>query len=402
MGILSDLKARTIKPGDPALAHGGITGLTLIPNKTKGSGKWVLRYVSPVTGKRRNMGLGSYPDVGIAAAGKLAQGYREQLAAGIDPLETRTTADQHSPRPPTFREAATTLHGDLLLSWKNEKHGQQWINTLTQYVFPALGSLPIDTITAQHVADSLKPIWLAKAETASRVKQRMHAVFAWGWAHGFIAANPVDVVKFLLPQQPGKALRTQHQPAMPWRQVPRFVAEHLHQEGRETVTRRLLEFLILTACRSGEVREARWEEINFDACIWTIPASRMKAKLEHVVPLSSQVVELLRKQLGMDDVLIFPSPRKNKPCSDMVLTSYLRRIQAESDIPGRTATAHGFRSSFRDWCSANRYDRDLAELALAHTISNKVEGAYNRERLLELRRPMMQAWADFVDAPSMR
>ncbi|NUA25993.1 tyrosine-type recombinase/integrase [Cupriavidus basilensis] len=395
MVTLTDAKARNLKSDGGALPHGGVTGLVLHPSNTKGQGKWVLRYVSPVTGKRRNAGLGSYPMIGIAEAGKSAQAMREQLARGIDPLEVKAS-EALKPKTPIFQEAAKTLHGELLPSWKNAKHGQQWINTLTEYAFPTLGSLPLDQIHPRHIADALRPIWLEKAETAGRLKQRLHAVMAWGWAHGHCLSNPVDVVNRLLPQQPGKAVRTQHQPAMPWRDIPAFAKRHLPASDHRDVTRAMLEFLILTASRSGEARAMKWSEVDFDRAIWSLPAERMKAKQPHRVPLSHRAIEILKNQQGVHEDLVFPSPRDQVELSDMVLTSFLRRVKAHSDTPGRIATAHGFRSSFRDWCSEQGFPRDLAERALAHAVQNKVEAAYHRTDLLEQRRPMMLAWAEFV------
>jgi len=394
MAILSDTKARNIKPNDPQLAHGGITGLVLIPAKTKGHGKWVLRYVSPVSGKRRNAGLGTYPEVGIADVGRTATAMREQLAAGIDPLEAKKI-ETSTPQMPTFKDAATFLHSELLPCWKNHKHGQQWINTLTEYVFPTIGGLLLNEIQPRHIADVLRPIWLTKAETAGRVKQRVHAVMSWGWAHGHCIANPVDVVNHLLPQQPGKSIRTEHQPAMPWREIPKFVRDKLRSASRNDVTRPMMELLILTAVRSGEIRGMRWSEVDLKAAIWSIPADRMKAKQPHRIPLANRAIEILKKQQGMHEELVFPSPRDKVELSDMVLTAFLRREKASSDTPDRVATAHGFRSSFRDWCSENGYARDLAERALAHSISNKVEAAYHRTDLLDQRRPMMEAWSLF-------
>lgn len=401
MAILSDAKARNIKPDSPQVSHGGVTGLILIPGKTKGHGKWVLRYVSPVSGKRRNAGLGSYPEVGIAEVGKTALLMREQIAAGSDPLEVKKEI-VCAPTIPSFQEAAETLHAELLPSWKNFKHGQQWINTLKEYAFGVIGSLLLNEIQPGQIADVLRPIWLTKAETAGRVKQRMHAVMAWGWAHGHCISNPVDVVHHLLPQQPGKAVRTQHQPAMPWREIPNFFQNSLKGGNRFDVTRPMLELLILTAVRSGEIRGMRWSEIDLKTATWTIPAERMKAKFSHRVPLSSRAVEIIREQQGRHEDLVFPSPRNEVELSDMVLTSFLRREKAASDTPGRTATAHGFRSSFRDWCSEQGYPRDLAERALAHTVENKVEAAYHRTDLLEQRRPMMEAWARFCTGNAVK
>jgi integrase len=396
MALLTDTKARSVKPGGTPLAHGGVTGLALDPSSTrKGHGKWFLRYVSPVTQKRRKAGLGTYPEVSIAEAARKARFMREQIAHGEDPLETKAN-EAAKPRLPTLSEAAKALHTELAPGWKNPKHAQQWINTLTAYAFPLIGAMPLDQVQPRHIADVLRPIWLTKAETASRVKQRLHAVMAWGWAHGFCQSNPVDVVNHLLPLQPGKTVRTQHQPAMPWSLIPAFVTDHMQFPHSYDVSRQVLAFLILTAARSGEVRLMTWNEVDLGTSLWTVPAERMKAKLTHRVPLSKQAVAILKHQRGQHDTFVFPSVRERTSLSDMALTAFLRRVGAISDMPGRNATAHGFRSSFRDWCSENGYARDLAEKALAHTVQNKVEAAYHRTDLLVQRRPMMQAWADFV------
>lgn len=400
MATITDTKARNIKPTDPAIPHGGITGLALHPSASKGHGKWVLRYVSPITGKRRNAGVGAYPEVGVAEAGRRATAMRTLLLEGKDPLQEKTKIEEEKPKAPTFEQAAHTLHQDLLPAWKNPKHAQQWINTMKDYVFPKLGNKFLHEIQPADIAETLKPIWLTKAETASRIKQRMHAVMAWGWAHGHCQSNPVDVVEHLLAQQPGKAIRTKHHPAMPWRDIPKFVQQELRVTNRAEVTRTLLEFVILTACRSGEARGMTWDEIDWKEKIWTVPASRMKAKLPHRVPLSPRALALLESQKDQHEQLVFPSVRDRVELSDMALTSLLRRLKAHSDSPGRIATAHGFRSSFRDWCSENGYSRDLAERSLAHTIKDKVEAAYHRTDLLEQRRPLMDAWARFITTPA--
>ncbi|MFM5185757.1 tyrosine-type recombinase/integrase [Aeromonas veronii] len=395
MALLSDAKARSIKPDDKPIPHGGITGLTLHPSTTKGRGKWVFRYVSPVTGKRRNAGLGIYPEISIAEAGNQARLMREQLARGLDPLEIKKE-EASKPAIPTVEIAARQVHEQLLPGWRNPKHGKQWISTLEQYAFPIIGRQPINAITPAHIASVLQPIWLEIPETATRVKQRLHAVMAWAWAHGFCQANPVDVVDKLLPLQPSKAIRTQHQPAMDWRELPAFYQQHLANAERFDVSRALLSFVLLTACRSGEARKMRWDEVDMDAAIWTIPADRMKTQVMHRVPLSLQAMAVLEKVRGLHGEWVFPSPRKQVPLTDMALTTLLRRVEAPSTTPERLATAHGFRSTFRDWCSEQGYPRDLAERALAHLIQNKVEAAYHRTDLLDQRRPMMDAWAEFV------
>lgn len=395
MALLTNTKAKNIQPGDKPLPHGGITGLTLHPSSTKGRGKWVLRYMSPVTQKRRNAGLGSYPEITISEVSNIASIMREQIIKGIDPLEFKKSISE-KPSIPSFEDAARKLHTELLPGWKNEKHGKQWITTMEQYVFPFIGAMTLDTIAPADIADTLRPIWLTRSETASRVKQRIHAVMQWAWAHSYCSANPVDVVAHLLPQQISVSIRTEHQPAMPWKSLPLYIATYVSTDERYNVTRALLLFVILTASRSGEARAMRWGEIDFKQRVWTIPAERMKAGMQHRVPLSDQAMSLLHSLKGLHDELVFPSPRKQVVLSDMVLTAFLRRTKAPSDNPNRVATAHGFRSTFRDWCSEHGYSRDLAERALAHTVKNKVEAAYHRTDLLDQRRPMMQAWADYL------
>lgn len=400
---ITDRKAKSLKPTDDALAHGGVVGLVLLPLKTAGHGQWRLRYVSPVTGKRRVMTLGSYPAVSIADAGLAGAAAREQISKGIDPLERRRAEERESANTTaqmTFEDAARAKHQALLTGWRNTKHGQQWIGTLEMYAFPTLGSLPLQSIKPAHVADALKPIWLEKPETASRTKQRIHATFTWARAHGLIDSNPADYVLDLLPKQPAKRQRTINQPAMPVLHLPIFWRDVLRDYPYGECTRPLLMFIILTASRSGEARQMLWSEIDFSAEIWRVPATRMKSGLLHEVPLSRQALAILDGQRGLHEEIVFPSPRGLIP-SDMVLTSFLRRHEAPSDQPDRPATAHGMRATFRNWASKQRYDRDLAEMALAHAIKDPTEGAYNRDRLLELRRGMMQAWSDYCTSATL-
>ncbi|MBI1891716.1 MAG: tyrosine-type recombinase/integrase [Burkholderiales bacterium] len=412
MSFITATQANAIKPNSKPIAH-GVKGLYLHPTTSKGHGKWILRFTSPTTSKRRDMGLGSYPEISIADAGTLGRNARALIEVGKDPIEERNSEREHKRLALaiatwTFEKAARQVHTELKPSWKNKKHSAQWISTLETYVFPTLGTKQLDTITPKDVAEVLRPIWLEKAETASRTKQRIHAVMAWAWAHGYVSGNPVDVIDRILPKQPEKRARTEHQPAMPWAIIPAFFKEVLRERPKSDSTKSLLEFLILTASRSGEVRGMQWNEIDFVEKIWTIPANRMKAKRTHRVPLSDRAIEILEKQrkdLKLDSEsrnqdkplsgLVFPSPRRLM-LSDMCITALLRRAKAESSTPERTATAHGFRSSFRDWASEHGYSHDLAERALAHSVKNLVEAAYHRTDLLEQRRPMMQAWADYL------
>jgi integrase len=345
------------------------------------------------------MGLGAYPDTSIAAARQKGRDARTAITVGKDPIDEREglkVASAAMAAALTFEQAARQVHDELKAGWKNPKHASQWINTLRDYAFPTIGTRRLADLGPQDFADALRPIWLTKPETASRVKQRCHTVVRWCWAQGMIKSNPVDVVDHLLPQQPGKRTRSQHQPSMPWRDIPAFVEGAL-KAGRSNVTRALLEFVILTAARSGETRFKTWDEVDLDSKVWTVPADRMKAKAIHRVPLSSRAIEILeaQRELHPDTDLVFAAPRGGV-LSDMVLTKFLRDHNAPSSDKGRVATAHGFRSSFRDWASENGYPRDLAERALAHTIANQAEAAYHRTDLLEQRRAMMEAWAEHM------
>ncbi len=397
--MLSDARARKLKPDDKPVLDGTIKGLYLFPAQTPGTGKWILRFVSPKTSKRRDMGLGSYPTISIRDARTKAFEARLKIEDGIDPLEERRAEEDDARKKasiPTFAEAARSVHADLALGFRNAKHANQWINTLEATVFPKLGKRLVNELGPADFAGCLKPIWLEKPETASRIKQRCDAVMEWCAANGFIMASPVRVVDRLLPKQPGKRERVEHQPAMAWRELPKLFRDVLHS-GEATQTKLMLELLILTASRSGEVRQMQWEEIDFTSAVWIVPASRMKAKIIHRVPLTPRGIDILERQLQQSatgEGLVFPS-RKNTPISDMTLTKFLRDRNVISDTPGRIATAHGFRSSFRDWASENGFPKDVAERALAHTVKNAVEAAYHRTDLLEQRRSMMIAWESY-------
>lgn len=394
--MLSDAKARKLNPNDKPVSDGTIVGLYLVPSSTAGSGKWILRFVSPMNGKRREMGLGSYPTTSIRDARAKAFEARVVIDDGKDPLELRRAQEQEIERlatVPTFADAARRHHADKAEGFRNKKHTDQWINTLEQYIFPRIGKTLVNELGPADFAACLKPIWLQKPETASRVRQRCDAVMNWAAASGFIVASPVGVVDKLLPKQPGKRERVEHQPALPWRLLPAFFSDVL-QSGSPNITRHMLELLILTACRSGELRQMQWNEIDFSHAIWTVPASPMKAKVIHRVALTSRAIEILEARLmesATGEGLVFAS-RSNTPISDMTLTKFLRDNSVMSDTPGRIATAHGFRSSFRDWASEHGYSRDVAERALAHTVKNAVEAAYHRTDLLDQRRAMMLEW----------
>jgi integrase len=399
MANLTDLKAKSIKPGNRNIPDGTVVGLRLEASTAKGQGKWILRYVSPETTKRRDMGLGAYPAVGITNARKAAIEARELIRDGKDPIEVRRNdklENKVNSQALTFEQAARRVHEEMKRAWKNPKHATQWITTLEMHIFPKIGPRKIKDLKAKNFADALTIIWIQKPETALRVKQRCSVVMDWCVAQEMCDGNPVGVVNKLLPKQPAARERVVHQPSMAWPEVPEFVESEL-RNGQSLLSKLMLEFLILTAARSGEVRAMTWGEVDLDKAVWTIPANRMKTKVEHRVPLSVRAVEILTAQKAKSDhpTLVFPSIRGKVP-SDMILTKFLRDHNIMSSEAGRTATAHGFRSSFRNWASENGYPRDCAERALAHTISNQVEAAYHTTDLLDQRRDMMEAWSQYV------
>lgn len=399
MSKLTDLKARSIKPGDKPITDGTVPGLRLHPGKVAGRGKWIMRYPSPTAGRTREIGYGVYPDVTLVEAREQAGNARKLIRAGIDPIEQRKTqasAAKADADMLTFEKAARQAYANRKDGWKNKKHTAQWIKTLETYVFPKIGARKVDDLKASDFADALRPIWLEMPETARRTKQRCEAVLEWAVANELIGANPVKSVRSLLPKQPRMRERVTRFPALPWQDVPEFVTGTLHSDD-PSLSASMLELLILTGSRSGMVRAMEWDEVDFDTSTWTVPASRMKAGVEHRVPLSDRAVEILKAQKAKAEhpKLVFPTVR-GKVATDMILTKFLRDKQVPSNVKGRTATAHGFRSSFRDWVSENGYSHEAAERALAHTIRNSTEWSYNRSDLLDQRRILMQAWSDFV------
>jgi integrase len=398
--MITDAKARTLSPSEKPILDTRVPGLYLFPSTDIGNGKWILRYTSPKLRKRRDMGLGRYPHLSIKVARELAWSARQLIEQGIDPLEAREKEKEAQRRldtMPTFEDAARVVYEDLAPGFRNAKHSAQWITSLEKLIFPKLGRKRVNELVVSDFAAALKGIWLTKAETASRVLQRCDRIMNWCVANGYIVASPVAVVPMLLPKQPSKKQRVQHHPAVPWRELPEVYRQQI-VTGFAVDTRLMLEILILSATRSGEVRLMEWSEIDFEKAIWTIPAKRMKAKLPHRVPITPRMFEILQYKLSRTPSgtgLVFATS-KGKPYTDMIFTTFLRKEDIESDVQGRAATAHGFRSTFRDWASENGYPRDVAERALAHTISNSTEAAYHRTDLLDKRRDMMGVWEEFL------
>lgn len=379
---LSAVKVRSLtEPG--RYADGNGLYLEVDPSGAK---RWLLRVM--VRGRRRDIGLGSLKLVSLAEAREKAAELRKLARSGGDPLAERRR--QHV-GVPTFEEAAKAVHEAHKATWKNAKHASQWINTLTEYAFPKLGSRRVDQIETPDVLAVLSPIWLARPETARRVRQRIGAVMDWAGAAGHrTGPNPVLGVGKGLPKQPD---RVAHHAALPYTQIPSFVKALRASDATEP-SRLAFEFLILTAARTGEVIGATWAEIDLKQKLWIIPAGRMKAEREHRVPLTERCLEILRraKALTGGQGYVFAGRSDGKPLSNMASLMMLRRMQI-------ACTVHGFRSSFRDWASERTsFPRDVCEMALAHTVNDKVEAAYRRGDLLEKRRKLMASWTGFVTA----
>jgi integrase len=377
------VKAALAKPG----RYSDGDGLFLEVRKAN-SGSWVVRCQK--NGKRRDIGLGSASKVSLSLARIRAGEARSQIEAGIDPVAQRRKAAGI----PTFREAAALVHAENKRTWRNGKHQDQWLKTLESYAFPAIGDRQVSEVDGPAVRDLLAAIWLDKPETARRVRQRVGAVLDWAYSKGFREAEaPMRSISKGLPRQPRKS---GHFAAMPFADVPAFVAR---LRAKETWSRLALEAAILTAARSGEIRGARWDELDLDAGLWTVPAERMKAGREHIVPLSPAALRVFRRAAELRTsgfAFVFQGAKRDKPMSDMTLTKLLRDMK-------EPFTAHGFRSSFRDWVSeATQFQGELAEAALAHTIENKVEAAYRRGNLLEKRRKLMDAWGGHCDGAGTR
>lgn len=388
--VLTPLAVKNAKPGRHA--DGG--GLHLLV-KESGARSWVYRFM--LSGKSRDIGLGAAgPDgISLSQARDARDALRLKVKAGIDPLEERqreaaealAAAQAAQVAGMTFKAVAETYIGANEGSWRNDKHRQQWKNTLATYVYPVIGELPVAEVGTAHVLQILEPIWKAKAETASRVRGRMETILDAAKARGYREGeNPARWRGHIAQILPARSRLTRgHHKAMPYETIPAFVGA-LHK--REAVAALALEFTILTAARTGEVIGAKWDEVDLDKATWTIPASRMKAGKEHRVPLAARAMEILKSTQGLRKEWLFPATKGGK-MSGMAMSMLLRRMKAD-------VTVHGFRSSFRDWCAeCTGYAHEVAEMALAHTIDNKVERAYRRGDLFDKRRRLMDDWATF-------
>ena len=380
MGKLTALKVKGLqKPG----RYGDGAGLYLVV-RPSGSKSWVQRAV--VDGRRRDIGLGGYPVVSLAVARERAAANSTAVAVGHDPQ-----AERRRPGLPTFREAAQRYIEANRVRWRNPKTAINWQGSLEMYAYPVFGDTRIDRITQADVLKSLS-IWTTKPSIARKLRQRIRAVFAYAQAHGHIEINVAgEVINAALPPMPAVE---QHFRALPYQEVV-IALGTVEASGSSLSSRLCFRFLVLTAARSGEARGATWDEIDIRDRVWRIPSGRMKAGVEHRVPLSDQALDTLRRARALDDNsgLVFPSPLKpGSPMSDMTLTKILR----STGLADR-ATVHGFRTTFKTWCM-EQTDTPWAvgEAALAHSLGSTTEQAYARSDLFERRRALMQLWADYA------
>jgi integrase len=388
----AELNALAVRRLSKAGHHvvGGVAGLAL-QVAPSGARTWILRL--KIGTKRRDMGLGGFPDVELAEARERARTARALLEQGVDPIEHRRQAKQalvaEQARRRTFEQCAREYIDLKSPEWSNSKHASQWTNTLVAYAYPVIGKLPVAEIELSHVLNVLKPIWTSKTETAARVRARIEAVLDWATVHLFRSGpNPArwkGHLDKMLPR-PSKVAAVVHHQALAVKELPRFMRALRAQKGMGA---RALEFAILTAARSGEVRGATWSEIDFENRLWIVPAQRMKAGKEHRCALSDEAIRLLNTLPRVTDCeYVFPSVT-GRTLSDMTLSAVLRRMKVR-------AVPHGFRSTFKDWASEHTaHAREVVEMALAHTIAEKVEAAYRRGDLLAKRRLLMQEWAQF-------
>ncbi|HET6926577.1 MAG TPA: tyrosine-type recombinase/integrase [Hyphomicrobiaceae bacterium] len=375
---VTSIKAALKKPG----RHGDGDGLFLQVG-TGGAASWVVRVQKD--GRRRDIGLGSEKKISLTVARERASAARTDMELGVDPVAKRKKAAGI----PTFREASSQFIAEHQKTWRNAKHGKQWRTTLESYAFPSIGDTSVSEVEAPAIRDLLITIWVDKPETARRVKQRIGAVLDWAHAKGYRDAEaPMRAIGKGLPRQKKQA---SHFAAMPYADVPAFL---IKLRERQSWGRLALEAAIHTAARSGEIRGATWAEVDLENGLWTIPAERMKAKREHVVPLSKAALDVFKRAAALKTAghkFVFNGSKRDKPMSDMTLTKVLRDMK-------RPVTAHGFRSSFRDWVSEETdFPGDVAEAALAHAVSNKTEAAYRRGNLLDKRRKLMEAWGSYCN-----
>jgi integrase len=367
---------------------------------TDGGASWIYRYM--LRGRAREMGLGALALFGLSEARAKALDARRLCHAGVDPIEARHAERQQArldaAKAVTFGQCAESYIKSHRAGWRSTKHAAQWEATLVKYAKPVIGALPVQAVDTALVLKVLEPIWTTKPETAGRVRGRIEVVLDWAKVRGCRTGdNPArwrGHLDKLLPAR-GKVRKVEHHAALPYGELPGFLAALREQEG---ISARALEFTILTAARTGETIFARWSELDLLDKTWTIPAARMKAGREHRVPLSARALAILQEMQAhrhADDGFVFPGGKPGKPLSNMAFLRLLRRMKRDN------LTAHGFRSSFKDWASdRTSFQNEIVEAALAHVVGSKVEQAYRRGDMFEKRRRLMQVWAEFCGQPA--
>jgi integrase len=383
---------KTTRPG--LYNDGGGLYLRVAPRGSKG---WIFRY--KINGRTRDMGLGSVDTFGLKQARERARRCRELQYDGIDPIEERRArrreAQLNSAKAMTFRECAEAYIAAHQASWSHPKHAAQWPSTMTRFVYPVFGKLSVQAVDTGLVLKVIEPLWTVKTETASRVRGRIEAVLDWAEARGYRQGeNPArwrGHLENLLPSK-SRVVRVEHYQALPYIQIGTFMTELRAQKG---IAARALEFVILTAARTSEAIGATWDEIDFEQRAWTIPAARMKAGKPHRVALSADAFAIIEIMQGVKSGdFVFPGSKSDRPLSNMSLLMLLRRMGHDE------LTVHGFRSSFADWAAERTaFPDEVRQMALAHTVSDKVEAAYRRGDLFEKRRQLGQAWAAFCCMP---
>ena len=388
-------------------AVGGVPGL-LFHVRPSGSKHWILRV--SVGGRRRDIGLGGFPAVGLSEARDRAREHRDKIRRGIDPVAERKQAEAELRkarlRNITFREAALRCHHSKSQEFRSVKHRHDWINSLERYAFPRIGNHQIQDIGLPEVLQILEPIWTTRTETATRVRQRLESVLTWATVSGYRSGdNPArwdGNLKEILPL-PSKIARVKHFPALPWRRIPEFMADLRSREGQGA---RALEFLIYTATRTGEVRQARWDQVNWNEKTWDLPGEAMKNGRPHRIPLPDPVMTLLESIPRIDrSPYLFAAPNGGM-ISNATMSAVIKRMHRgklassregyiDSD-QDRVAVPHGFRSAFKDWARTETDFRDeVSELALAHVNSDTTRAAYARDELLEKRKELMVLWGSY-------
>ena len=388
---LTALHVKRIK--EPGLyAVGGVDGLQL-QVKESGARSWILRV--KVGDRRPDMGLGGYPDVTLEQARERAREARDQIRHGIDPIAARrgvqAALKAAQAKALTFDAAAVLAHQARAQEFKNRKHAAQWLTTLQTYASPIIGTLPIEAVELAHIVNVLTPIWSSKTETATRVRQRIEAVLAWATVSGYrTGPNPATWtgnLEHALPKA-RKIKRVEHHAALPHHEIAEFLPKLRSHKGAGA---RALAFAILTAARSGEVRLATWDEIDFERKLWTVPAARMKAGKAHHVPLSDQALTIVKETPRTPGTNLIFASKTGRALSDNTLSKLLRDM-------GINAVPHGFRSTFKDWArSCTAYPDEVSELALAHVNSDATRAAYARDELLAKRTRLMREWAKYCN-----